>query len=155
MTRMLLISLLLLFMSLGNSCKDNPSSSSSNGGGGPTINSCSGDCQYFHIFDRNGNFVAEGLFGANYMGGIAQWDGKDYRGVNAPCGVYEIVHVVQNQGHRRKLTNQMVVLGENGISAVGESSCDSLRQNCTGSFDVFESYDMFDQSSQLGCLCCE
>lgn len=116
---------------------------------GPTINSCSGDCTYAHIFDADGNFVNE--ISASGIGNL-QWNGTDCNGDSVPCGKYMVTMHIMYNGNHQTISDIMLVTGRNGNSSSGsgDTECDSLEANCQGTYSETLS-DFGDRS----CLCCQ
>jgi hypothetical protein len=141
-------------MLIGGCDKENPVSSNAYGCGEPTINDCTGDpCGYFHIYDTEGTFVAEGT--SMYYGQVV-WNGKDCRGNPVPCGIYTMSSTLKSGGESTAGEMSMIVTDDNGIGVRGERACDSLEAVCEGSFHTttVQDYAGGYLTSTVGCVCC-
>lgn len=121
---------------------------------GPTIHGCSSSqCFYVHIFDSNGNFVNEasgvGVDWRSYF----FWNGTDCHGTQVPCGKYTLKIYSVVGGSSTLLIDYILVADSTSIVKSTRSQCDSLKNNCPGSY--VESATSGMTGSNVGCLCCQ
>lgn len=133
-------SLLIIAAIISISCRPNDNSDECQ----EPVTSCN-NC--FIIYDDKGNFVNQ-MDVRSYEN--VYWDGKDCKGRAVPCGQYTVI----SNFYGRTNTEKMMVMDENATSAQGRKACDSLKQNCNGTY--YEGYSSsIDGSSILGCMCCQ
>jgi len=127
----------------------------SNNSCSPSINTCTGNpCGYFHIYNSDSIFVAEGYI----INGYAYWNGKDCNGNFVPCGAYttKIVYIAGGMSETR--INRMLVADSATTVVTGRKSCDSLSSQCPNSYEetIIEEFDLYGQiTSTIGCICCK
>lgn len=103
-----------------------------------------------HIFDSQGNFVAE----ANLYYGSVVWNGNDCHGNKAGCGSYSVKIYYGGS----TTTKNLLFADSNSIAKYGRKACDSLRSDC-GSYHEIYGQVMDPMSGTFKndwqCVCCK